>query len=239
MVRYVRGSVKISATIPENNKVAQVLMQLGIFDLLGVLCTVAPMDDDVIHWRFAHGQKVEGEKYEDVLADFDGEITPALSERLFTGITEAMTNVVNHAYEFPREDGIRSSTSDWWMFSQEKDGQLTVVFCDLGAGIPKTLKYKRPNVWKRIVRNRVSGDAGAIGYALVDSVSRTKLSHRGKGLGQIVGLIDSVPNGRVKIMSNKGMLCRQDGETTTYNYRDSIMGTIINWQIPLPGKEAA
>lgn len=238
MIRHVRGDVAVSAAIPDNNKVAQVLNQLGIFELLGTPCTVTPKDDDVIHWRYAHGQRVEGEKYEDVLAEFDGEITPALSERLFTGITEAMANVINHAYQFPREDGIKSQSSDWWMFSQEKDGVLTVVFCDLGAGIPKTLKYKRPNVWKRIIKRRVSGDAGVIGYALIDSVSRTKESHRGKGLGQIVGLIDAVQGGCVKILSNKGILCREGGQTTTGNYRDSIMGTIINWQIPLPGKEA-
>jgi hypothetical protein len=239
MIYHVRGGVEISCTAPKNDKVAQVLQQLGVFELLGSDCSVQPKDDDVIHWRYAHGRRVEGEKYEDVLADFDGEIAPAMSERLFTGITEAMANVVNHAYEFPREDGIRSSTSDWWMFSQEKDGVLSVVFCDLGAGIPKTLKYKRPNVWKRIVRDRVSGDAGVIGYALIDSVSRTKLTYRGKGLGQIVGLIDAVPGGRVRILSNKGLLKREAGETTTYNYRDSIMGTVINWQIPLPSKEAA
>ncbi|MET3229985.1 UNVERIFIED_ORG: hypothetical protein ABIC54_002170 [Burkholderia sp. 1263] len=239
MLRHVRGAVDMSCTVPTNDKVAQVLQQLGVLALLGNHCPVQPKDDDVIHWRYAHGQKVEGEKYEDVLADFDGEIAPAMSERLFTGITEAMANVINHAYQFPREDGIRSSTSDWWMFSQEKEGILSVVFCDLGAGIPKTLKYKRPNVWKRIVKDRVSGDAGVIGHALIDSVSRTKLTHRGKGLGQIVGLIDAVPGGRVKILSNKGLLQREAGETMTGNYRDSIMGTIINWQIPLPSKEVA
>lgn len=193
----------------------------------------------MIYWRHVHGQRVEGSKYEDVLAEFDGSISESISERLFTGITEAMTNVINHAYRFPREDGLTSSTSDWWMFSQEKDGILTVVFCDLGAGIPRTLKYKRPNLWKRIVKNRDIGDAGVIGHALIDSVSRTKQTHRGKGLGQIIGLIDAVDGGQVRILSNRGVLQRQGGRTTTRNYRDSIMGTIINWQIPLQSKEAA
>jgi hypothetical protein len=240
LIKHSKGDLTITCVPPENEKVGQVLQQIGLFDLLGVKSNFVPKDHDVVNWRFAHGHKVEGERYEDVLAEYDGDIAIPLQENLFTGITEAMTNVLNHAYDLPRDDGIDIFNSrEWWMFSQAKDGEITVTFLDLGAGIPRTLPQTRPQLWKRFLQFGRRNDSRAIAYAVRDSISRTRESHRGKGLGQIAGVIDLVPKGEMAIFSNYGALFRRNAAMKRRDYSDSIKGTLIYWKIPLPDKEAA
>ncbi|MDR5647936.1 hypothetical protein, partial [Burkholderia cenocepacia] len=163
----------------------------------------------------------------------------ALTTQLYKGITEAMTNVVNHAYIEPRRDGLpEQADPEWWMFSREMDGTLGIVFCDLGAGIPVTLPVKKPSLWDTIVRLGNASDAHVIAHAIQDSISRTRASHRGKGLGQIVKAIDSVPRSEVLVLSNRGGFRRRNGTTNLMHYRDSIMGTMIMWRVPLDGGAA-
>ena len=95
--RLMRG-VKIKCVPPRNPKVAQVLKQVGIFDLVGYRRRIKTTDADVIHWRSANGHEVLGEKFDDVLGHYDGHITEALSQKLYLGFTEAMTNCHHHAY---------------------------------------------------------------------------------------------------------------------------------------------
>lgn len=240
LVKHSKGQLNITCVPPKNERVAQVLQQIGFFSLLGVSNDVVPRDDDVVNWRFAHGHKVEGEHYEDVLAEYDGDITPELQETLFKGITEAMTNVLNHAYSIPRKDGTSITNSkEWWMFSQAKDGDITVAFLDLGAGIPGTLPTTKPRLWEKFLRFGKKHDSRAIQYAVKESISRTNQLHRGKGLGQIARVIDEIPHGEMAILSNYGALSRVGSVMRRKDYSDSIMGTLILWKIPLPSKETA
>lgn len=235
-----QGRVEITCTLPHNSKVAQVLKKLGVLDLLGVKADVIPVDHDVVNWRAASGHLVLGAKYEDILQDFDGEIAPPLQANLYTGLTEAMTNVLNHAYDLPRNDGLNvtETRKNWWMFSHERDDILSVVFCDLGAGIPRTLPLKRRSVWNRLWRKGLRSDSEIIKFAVKDSVSRTRKSHRGKGLRQIVQVINGVVAAEAAVFSNNGSLVmRSGGKTRVQEYTDSIMGTLIFWRIPLQVKE--
>ena len=240
LLRYSEGHADIKCTVPSNDKVAQVLKQVGLLDLLGVECTVQPRDSDVVMWRHAYGSGAQGSLFDDVLGDYDGEITSALTSALYRGVSEAMTNVVNHAYSAARADGLgyQGNGKEWWMFSAEQNGKLSLVFCDLGAGISGTLPVSRPDIWKRILRRDSRDDARVIKYAVADSVSRTKKGHRGKGLGQIARVIESIPDASVVIYSNKGAYRRTaDGAVRVVEFDGSILGTLINWQIPLSGRE--
>lgn len=231
---------RLICTISPNHKVCQVFEQIGLSQLLGVNTGATPADDDVVNWRFAHGHNADGAKYEDILADYDGEIAEPMQQQLYTGITEAMTNVANHAYDLPRIDGWQiAHEREWWMFSQHKDGILSVSFCDLGAGIPRTLPAKRPNVWKRYLLMGKGRDSAAIEYSVKDSITRTRLDHRGKGLGQIAKLIDGQVGAEVVIFSNAGLYLKNHLRFRKKDYRDSIMGTLIHWKIPLTSKEGS
>lgn len=235
LIRHVEGKIQINFLPSKNEKVSQVLKQIGFIDLIGAQTQVTPKDDDVVNWRVAHGAQVEGKKYDDILAEYDGDIARPLQEKLFTGITEAMTNVANHAYDLKRIDGLNVSdeSKDWWMFSQEKDGYLSVSFCDLGAGIPRTLPSKHPSVWKQILLLNKSNDADIIDHAVRKSVSRTNNAGRGNGLGQIIQVVQAQPEGQVVIYSNRGTFTKINGTKRLFRHSDSILGTLIFWKIPL------
>lgn len=231
------GGVKIRCIPPRNPKVAQVLKQVGIFDLIGYRRRIETTYDDVIHWRSANGHEVIGEKFDEVLGHYDGQITEALSQKLYLGFTEAMTNCHHHAYIGVRPDGLNVAhePKEWWMFSQERDGWLTVVFCDLGIGIPGTLPIKKPSLWQRIQTFGGQLDAHAIQEAIIESRTRTGLHHRGKGLKQLVDVIARVGSGQVNIFSNRGCFTLKSGSESIFQFKDNIYGTLINWRVPIRG----
>ncbi|WP_339426339.1 hypothetical protein [Pseudomonas proteolytica] len=230
---------------PFNQKASQVLQQIGFYKRIGKNAKVSTCEhDDIISWRMARGQGAVGEQYDKILGHYDGIITEALQSELYTGLTEAMTNAHHHAYITHRGDGIRSSPSykPWWMFSQEKAGMLTVVFCDLGIGIPGSLPHSSDDGWKRWwgVMRRLGmhnrGDANVIRGAIRHSRTRTQLHNRGKGLIQIVETISEVDNGQAILQSNRGWYRIHDRKETIDDYELSIMGTIIFWQMPLEAR---
>jgi len=240
LLRHVKGEVEITGVLPHNNKVAQVLCQIGVLELLGITTSIVPVDDDVVNWKTAYGTQVEGKKYDDILQAYDGDIADLLQDKLYAGITEAMTNVLNHAYDLPRADGLDAAPlKEWWMFSQQQHGKLVIVFCDLGAGIPRTLPIKRASVWRRVLSLGKTSDSDVIRYAVEDSVTRTMKDYRGKGLGQIVRVIRGIEDAEVHICSNRGVFTERHGaRASNSTYNDSILGTLIFWRIPLHDKEA-
>ncbi|TWC17138.1 hypothetical protein FBY06_11814 [Pseudomonas sp. SJZ085] len=234
------AGLRIRSTIPKSNKAAQVLQQIGLSRLLRTKNRTECLDGDVVNWRSARGQGALGEKYDEILGFYDGRITESLQTELYTGITEAMTNAHQHAYIGPRGDGITTDPDyrPWWMFSQEKDGKLSVVFCDLGVGIPASLPHTRPRLWHLMDRLNMT-QGRQIEGAVRDSRTRTKKQHRGKGLRQIIETISSCNGGKALILSNKGWYSIKSGVPDSGDFTDSIMGTVIYWQMPLPLRSAS
>src|SRR5262249_36555053 len=128
----------------------------------------------------------------------------------------------------------KPAQEDWWMFSQARDGYLSVVFCDLGIGIPATLPTKKPLIFAVLEKlGMASSDSACIAEAIKDSRTRTHASGRGYGLGNIVNAVSGVRGGLVIVMSNRGFFLLKDGVITTHDFKDSILGTLISWRIPL------
>lgn len=227
----------ITCNIPSSNKVRQVLSQIGLLKLLNNNFIIAPKRDDVINWHAAEGRKVDGERYHDFMGSYNGRITDALNEKFFNSVTEAMTNSINHAYIDDREDGIKlNDYTGWWMFSQEKEGTLSVLFCDLGVGIPRTLPITKPGYFNTLVQKlalTTSKDSKIIEHAIVYGSTRTDQENRGKGLTQIVDLINGMNDATIMIHSNKGFYSLSGGKEKSYDFNTSIMGTMIFWQVPI------
>lgn len=231
---------KIRCTVPKENRVLETLAQIGLLEILNPTCKATPTRDDVVNWRAAHGCVTNGESYDTILGQYEGKITEALQDKLYNGITEAMTNSTQHAYIMGRGDSIRVADSykPWWMFSQEKDNNLMVVFCDLGVGIPKTLPATRPALWGFLLAS-VAGaktqlkDSKVIREAVEYGRSRTEEPNRGKGLHQMVDLVREYPGATCVINSNRGCYSLKDGKEYFFDYHDSIMGTLIYWQVPV------
>jgi len=221
---------------PRDPKVAQVMKQVGIFDLLNYRNKINPTFSDVIHWRSARGREVDGAEYDSILGSYDGRIAEVLGKKFFSGLTEAMTNCQHHAYIQMRPDGLEemNEPKEWWMFSQEKDGWLSVVFCDLGIGIPGSLPLKNPSLWQRIIATFGTDlDGHAIQEAIEYSKTRTGRHHRGKGLKQLIDVVSSASGGRVDIFSNKGRFSLKSGREKTNHFKDNIFGTLIHWTVPI------
>src|SRR5206468_2553619 len=111
-----------------------------------------------------------------------------------------------------RGDGI-SHTEDlrrWWMFSQEKDNQLSVAFCDTGIGIPRSIKTSgdwSPSLVQNALKRLGLGeetDAALIRSSIELHESRTGEQHRGRGLGQILDVVRRASKGQLMIHSNSG-----------------------------------
>lgn len=241
MLEVLRPQPIVICKKPTNRTVSHAFKQLGIYDSFRTGASVIPEGEDIVHWKKTTGAAAIGQRVEDVAA--------ALKEELFgeiyLGATEAMTNVCHHAYGAGPQAKYRvklpTGYRRWWMFSQQKEGKLTVAFCDLGVGIPASLPKnpKKTNLWHRIRRPGIL-DSEIILEATHDSVSRMKEEHRGHGLGQIVAAVDEIPNASVTIWSNKGMYNRRHGQQpVTKDYSESIMGTLITWNVPITSGDTA
>jgi len=67
--------------------------------------------------------------------------------------------------------------------------------------------------------------------------SRTRASHRGKGLKDVIDVINAAGAGVIRIYSNRGCYLYQMTDSSPReeqkNYRHSILGTIIQWSVPI------
>ncbi|CAN5874579.1 hypothetical protein BH11PSE12_BH11PSE12_20750 [soil metagenome] len=231
-------SVPVDCIAPRNNKASQVLKQIGLYKLLKKRVPIKIFAHDVIKWCAATGMGAEGSKFEPILGAYDGKITKSLSTGLFNNITEAMTNTGQHAFIKSRDDGIPDGheiVQRWWMFSQERDGYLTVAFCDLGAGIPNTLNIKYPTIvqnLKQAVGLKIK-DSNYLSEAIKLGNSRTGKSFRGKGLYRMVRLIEQMEGGQLLIYSNSGRLEVSSKGIVLSDYSKSLYGTVIFFRVPL------
>ncbi len=98
-------------------------------------------------------RQMDGQRALELLGDLDDRLPSRLQRGLYDGIVEAMTNANHHAYEQIRDDGLRHEDlqKEWWMFSQVRENRLSVSFCDLGIGIPRSLPLKRKTLWAQLL----------------------------------------------------------------------------------------
>ncbi|MBJ8442216.1 hypothetical protein [Acinetobacter junii] len=233
--------------------VNQVLYQTGILRLLKINKKMdsTEFDDSVKCWAYASGFNSQvTEKTKDIVKNLGDQFQESIeyTRGWFKVITEAMTNSHHHAYLEPRfkKHPHQVPLKKWWLFSKEVDGVLTVCICDLGLGIPESLKQNTIDIddgWFDRVRNFVkelrqkyNEDSALIKAAIEIGKTRTKLPNRGKGLSQIINELQKLPNSNVSvsILSNKGgFLTKKPQHATSIlvPFSDSIHGTIITWTV--------
>ena len=236
LLEFSDGRVRVRCTDAQNSRANQVLSQIGVFDLCGRKSSVKPILGDVVHWRVAKGHMVDNTICAPAIEEIEGRLAAPLVDGIFRGLGEAMTNAKHHAYGSVRKDGLNfvQPRQDWWMFSQLRGGFLSVVFCDLGVGIPATLPAKQPHLFARLLAlGKSSSDAACIAEAIQNSRSSTQIEGRGHGLGNIINVISKAQNGTVMVMSNRGFYSMRKGQKPIVgDYKRSIMGTLIYWRVP-------
>lgn len=198
--------------------------------------------EDVKHWQVASGNSVDGERTAPIIAEYERLFSLADAQRMYVGLTEAMTNSKQHAYKRARGDGTGKLAEDsrWWMLCQKKDGKLYVAICDLGIGIPRSLREGSKWTLKQVTELVKSfggrRDSAFIKAAVLLGRSSTDEEHRGKGLQDIKAVFDVMPTGTLRILSNRGTYSylAEDGTEQLTDHSSSILGTLVVWLIPLP-----
>lgn len=239
--RIFKEKFKVSIANVKNKVVKQLLVQIGMYEL----CDSKPpklnsdeFEDNVRHWRYATAERAD-EDTNDAFASIEGLICSNLRKGMWRGVSEAIINSVQHAYIAPRGvPGPRMNHKRWWMFSQEKNDNLTVVVCDLGIGIPRSL----PLNWEETLLAKLMSpftdqgtDAAALRASLTVGRTSTGQKHRGKGLPQIWAAVRGEKKAGILIHSNRARLS-WSGETDSEacrQFEDSIFGTVIMWTVPV------
>lgn len=229
-----------------NPEVRRLFRELGLFRLLRVPYSSAspPVSPAKRFVKFISGCGSEGR-----LADqLSVSLQPVIgfkytSQPWYNALTEAMTNVSQHAYPEDYDPGVLYLKNRWWMsghFDTERS-LLTVLFCDQGAGIPLTLP--RFKLWETLQEflNSLNlpnfSDSVLIQAAFEIRRTRTGKSYRGRGLGQLMDFLESLDNGQLKVVSGKGeyKVTRKHGSNSEelFEHDRDIGGTFIEWTIPI------
>lgn len=228
--------------LPKIDKMRSIFNQTGLTDILGKKHLITEEYDDVSFWNFETGTQVDGELLDSLVEQLIGKVAAKRRRKLFSGLQEAISNSVEHAYtHYNRSQN--SQNSRWWAFGGTRDGNAVLLVCDLGLGIPRTVKAELSRSWLREALNlfggKYSSDADLINAATRKGETMTQDRHRGHGLAEIKKFIESSSDSLLGIHSNKGVYrlkttkTSQKAMVTTESLKKSMKGTIIEWQIPI------
>lgn len=218
--------------------VNEVLVHLRVFEQLKYSTNVVPRRRDVVSWRKVTADDIDCTGAGKTIETYES-LNDAQSKLLFKGASEAISNVIDHAYAIERSAGLPQPTRKaWYMFCREDYDQFFLAICDLGAGIPETLTRKHSEdlinaVLAKITRG-VRGDAELIEAAMEIARTRTRNAHQGLGLQDLKTVVDRIPNASLHIYSNRGALIYRHGKLVTRRkLSQSIGGTLVLWRVPL------
>jgi hypothetical protein len=157
---------------------------------------------------------------------------------LFEGLSEAITNVGQHAYP----DSDNYPFKQWWLSASydQSDRTLCIIFYDQGVGIPETLPRAGYMEWAKELIGTWA-DSKKIEAAMQPGRSATDQEERGKGLQNFIEFAKSHRQGFLSIYSLRGlyrMTWAQDAgesapETLRRDHENSVGGTLIEWRVKL------
>lgn len=236
--RVIGDSVKFTCSYPNVEKVEKVLQQIGAFSLFNKRhrLTVTEDDEDVFHWRYCTATDADPTDAVGFMDEINTRLAQEVGLSLGSGIGEAMTNCAQHAY--PSEGGMKKGREKrWWMFGEVVESNLFVVFCDLGIGIPASLRKNWKEALSQLYRAPPRVEGKIIEAAFEVGRTRTNLDKQGKGMNDLKTVIDSARAGNLIVYSNKGRFSYkyEDGNVIkrVSGFPDSINGTLIQWSIPV------
>ena len=218
-----------------DNHVRDRFSDMGFFDLLQINNPPAENKSGNIRYvKFRTGQKADGEVIENLRS---ADLEPVIGKipgkhHLYAAVTEAMTNVVHHAYE---TDRYKTQKSWWLSASCDSDKhEVTIMIYDQGLGIPKTLPRKFGEKIKNIL---VTDHAKMIQVAHDLSRSKSGEAYRGYGLERDVrGYLEKLDcQGHYRVVSLCGEYIfrkKLDGNTNeTKSHNRTLRGTLIEWRL--------
>lgn len=228
-----------------NPNVSKRFKEMGLFELLHISKSQKNYynKDSRRFFKFITGNTSNGALADQLMVNMMPVIGSDYNEsKLYIALSEAMTNVVQHAYPDDADFKYEVFKNQWWMSGSfdKETGDLIVLFFDQGVGIPATLpkQFFFGELLKIFKLNMtiISGDdATLINAALEYGRTKSKLPHRGKGLQQLIDFASYSDNGILRIISGKGEIIKNGKnaqiDSVGINHQRSIGGTFIEWVI--------
>ncbi|AMS32660.1 hypothetical protein AEM42_10200 [Betaproteobacteria bacterium UKL13-2] len=242
--RILYGTAHVTGTYPKSPRLHRALVDTGFFSLLRVnpRSPQTRVTNAVRYIPFISGVTLANDasrKLREALMGEGMQMSIAARKKLYRAVTEAMLNVVQHAYPKETQFDLRVRKK-WWLAGSVnlKEDRLQILFCDLGVGIPKTLP--KLYAWEKI-RSALSilpgvnpNDGQMIEAAMIIGRTKTRQSERGRGLNDLRRFVELVSSGELKVFSASGVYTFQSGgNESIVNYGNSIGGTLIKWTVPL------
>ena len=233
-----RNSKLVAVDVEEwNYTVRRLLREMGFFTLLEVDGIPEEISSTGIQYvQFCSGDKVDGKVIDDLrrlrLAPF---VSVPNKYLLYAAVTEAMTNVVHHAY---KDQTALDVPKHWWL-SAAYDRQRREVFImiyDQGLGIPATLPRKfKERIRELLPENLTKDDANMIQAAHNLSRTATRSPSRGHGLQRdIRRYIEELDcHGKYRVISNRGEYIVETGASSgiIISHKHPLNGTLIEWRL--------
>ena len=239
-----RVGLRLKANVSQwKDDIKRLLCQMGYFELLHLeKPTEAWPVKNTTFLPFKRGQanaQNSGQLAKQLRVEIEAIVGQKVKRHfLFEGLSEAITNVGQHAYRDETDD----ARKQWWLSASydETEQKLCVTFYDQGDGIPNTLPraglyemFKEAfNTWTASQKIEAATQIGR---------SVSGLKERGKGLQNLVEFAKSYSVGKLTIYSLQGMYIQSytnDGKkveqtTERKDFDNSIGGTLIEWSVTL------
>lgn len=241
--QILRGKKALTGTYPEEPALLKRMCDMGFFELLNIKSPhkssrTFPME----YIKFRSGTKLESESAKELRESLLGAkiaMNTMARKQLQRGVIEAMLNALQHAYpNTPMHLG--DAHNRWWLCGHyhRPSKRLSIMFCDLGVGIPRTLPRRYPLEMIRGALSLLPGvrpDHGAMIFAGMEiGRTRTRKGHRGKGLNDLRQFIDQAGAGEMHIYSRRGRYSYTCGGKESHETRDAELGgTLIRWTVPI------
>lgn len=223
---------KLSCSYPGNQRTEELLQHFGVLKALGLpeRCTIT--HENVLYWHYFSGRIGDASIYKPLTEAVRDGINHPQSQLFGDCLNEAVSNTVNHAYGFDREDLPAPEQRKWWMLSEVREGNVFVAIFDWGVSIPASLRRKPE--WKDLLRLRHWKDARLIESAASSEWTSTKLPYRGKGLPEMVEFSKNLETGGLSISSGMGSYIyhAEQNRFERYTFKCRMPGTLVLWQIP-------
>jgi len=219
--------------------------EMGLFDLLHIhkkdRVRTRLSSGSQTFFKFLTGTLSDGELADELMKNMAPIIGSHYNEQLlYIALSEAMTNVTQHAYPEGSDLFNTDLKNRWWLSGSfdSDSGIMSVLLFDQGVGIPSTLSTQDffDKVLRFLDRKGYSKEhqGHLIQAALEVGKSRTKQGHRGKGLKQILNFSADNDSGSLYVVSRRGeYLFREDKTETTNSHSVELGGTFIQWNIKL------
>ncbi|OTG65940.1 sensor histidine kinase [Acinetobacter silvestris] len=218
----------------KSNIVRAMMTKLDLHSKLGL----APCHSthDMMNWHTFNGTDLTfGNDYTRIESILEKNLDDETFLIVNDAISEAVSNVLNHAYEKHQR------YLGWKISLKVTKESLSLVITDLGKSIPVTVPDRLDDHMKNRLSNLFdfSNFLGMNDAELIDIASEfrrtsTKEKHRGKGFGDMLEVCKTVQNSKLIVYSKKGIWMSNGQDfKKLINYKDEIDGTIIFWKLPL------